>query len=220
MAKRSRKSGSSDRFYFLGLQIHCGWWLQPWNLRHLLLGWKMLLKPYSTLKSRDIIWLTTIHIVKAKIFFSGHVQLWELDHKQGWAPKNYCFRFMLLEKTPESPLDWKEIKPVIPKGNQLWIFIGRTDSEAEAPVLWLPDMKNRLIGKGPDAGKYWVQEEKGVVDDVIVGYHHQFNGHEFEQTPGESEGQRSLSCCSPWVAKSQTQLSNESTTTLLPHALD
>ena len=133
--KKGRKSGSSDRFYFPGLQNHCGWWLQPWNLRHLLLGWKTLLKPYSTFKSRDIIWLTTIRIVKAKIFFSGRVQLWELDHKQGWAPKNYCFRFMLLEKTPESPLDWKEIKPVIPKGNQLWIFIGRTDSEAEAPVL-------------------------------------------------------------------------------------
>ena len=209
MAKRSRKSGSSDRFYFLGPLNHCGWWLQPWNLRHLLLGWKTMLKLYSILKSRDIILLTAIHIVKAKVFFSGHVRMWELDHKQGWVPKNCCFWFVLLEKTPESPMDCKEMKLVIPKGNRPWIFIGRTDTEAEAPVLWLHDMKNRLIGRDPDAGKYWVQEEKGVAEDVMVGYNVQFNEHEFEQTPGENEEQRSLACCSPWPQRVRLNLATE-----------
>ena len=137
MAKRSRKSGSSDRFYFLGPLNHCGWWLQPWNLRHLLLGWKTMLKLYSILKSRDIILLTAIRIVKAKVFFSGHVRMWELDHKQGWVPKNCCFWFVLLEKTPESTMDCKEMKLVIPKGNRPWIFIGRMDAEAEVQVFCL-----------------------------------------------------------------------------------
>ena len=99
----------------------------------------------------------------------------------------------------QSPLDSKEIKPVNPKGNQPWIFIGRT--EAEAPILWPPDVKSRLTGKDPDAGKDWRQEEKGMTEDEMVGWHHWFNGHESEQTPGDSEGQRSLDCCSPWAGK-------------------
>ena len=107
---------------------------------------------------------------------------------------------MVLEKTLESPLDCKEIKPVNPKGNQSWIFIGRTaaEAEAEAPVLWPPDVKSQLIGKDPDPGKDWGQEEKGATEDEMVGWHHRRNGHEFEQTPGDSEGQGSLVCCSPW----------------------
>ena len=109
----------------------------------------------------------------------------------------------------ESPLDSKEIKPVNPKGNQPWIFIGRTDTEAEAPMLWPSVVKSRLIGKDPDAGKDWWQEEKGTTEDEMVGWHHQCNRQESEQnTLGDSEGQGSLECCSPWVAKSQTQLSN------------
>ena len=122
--------------------------------------------------------------------------MWELDHKEGWALKNWCFQIVVLEKTPESPLDCKEIQPVNPKGNQSWIFIGRT--EAEAPILWPVDAKSRLIGKDPNAGRNWGQEEKGLTEDEIVQWHHQLNGHEFEQTLGDSGGQGSLVCCSPW----------------------
>ena len=125
---------------------------------------------------------------------SSRVWMWELDHKESWEPKNWCFRNVVLEKTLESPLDNKEIKPVNPKGNQPWIFIGRTD--AKAPILWPPDVKSWLTGKDPNAGKYWGQE-KGTTEDEMVGWHHQLNGHEFEQTPGDGEGQGSLVCCSP-----------------------
>ena len=110
-----------------------------------------------------------------------------------------CFWTVVLEKTLESPLDCKEIKPVNPKGNQSWIFIGRTD--AEAPILWPPDVKSQLIGKGPDARKDWRQEEKGMTEDEMVGWNHWLNGHEFKQTPGDSAGQGSLECCSPWGCK-------------------
>ena len=108
---------------------------------------------------------------------------------------------LVLEKTLKSPLDCKQIKPVYPKGNQLWIFIRRIDSEAEAPILWLPDAKSWLTGKNPGAGEDWGQEEKGVTENELVGWHHRFHGHEFEQTPGDSEGQGSLACCSPWGGK-------------------
>ena len=107
----------------------------------------------------------------------------------------------MLERATESPLDCKEINPVNPKGNQSWIFIARTDAEAEAPILWLSDVKNWLIGKGLDAGKCWRQEEKGMTEDEMVGWHHRLNGHEFEQTPGDTEGQGSLACCSTWGCK-------------------
>ena len=127
--------------------------------------------------------------------------MWELDHEEGLAPKSWCFRTVLLEKTPESPLDSKEIQPVHPKGNQSWTFTGRTDAEAETPILWPPDAKNWLIGKDPDAGKDWRWEEKGTTEGEMVGWHHQLNGHEFEQAPGDSEGQGSLACCSAWDCK-------------------
>ena len=133
-------------------------------------------------------------------FFSSYVWMWELDHKESWAPKNQCFQTVLLEKTPESPLDCKEVKPVYPKGNQLWIFIGRTDAEAEAPILWPPDAKNWLTGKDPDAGKDWRQEGKGTTENETVGWHHQLDGLEFEQVPGD-EGQGRLACCSLWGSK-------------------
>ena len=122
--------------------------------------------------------------------------MWELDHKEGWARKNWCFQTVVLEKTLESPLDSKDSKPVNPKGNQPWIVTGRTDAEASIP--WPPDVKNWLIGKDPDAGKDWRQEEKWMTKNEAVGWHHQFNGHDFEQIPGDSEGQGSLACCSPW----------------------
>ena len=140
----------------------------------------------------------SVVLVTCYAFSSSHVQMWELDHKEVWEPKNWCFRIVVLEKTLESPLDCKEIKPVHPKGNQPWIFIGRTDAETEAPKLWLSDVKSQLTGKDPDARKDWGQEEKGATEDEMVGWHHWLNGHNSEQTLGYSEGQGSLVCCSPW----------------------
>ena len=127
--------------------------------------------------------------------------MWKLDYKESWALKNWCVWAVVLEKTLESPLDSKEIQPVHPKRNQSWIFIGRTDAEAETPILWPPDMKNWLIWKDPDAWKDWGQEEKGTTEDEMVGWHHQLDGHEFEQAPGIGDGQGSLVCCCPWGHK-------------------
>ena len=118
-------------------------------------------------------------------FSSSHVWMWELNCKEGWSPKNWCFWIVVLEKTLQSPLDNKEIKPVNPKGNQSWIFIGSTDAEAKAPILWSPDAKSRLIGKDPDAGKNWRQEEKEMTEDEMVVRPHWFNGNESEQTLGD-----------------------------------
>ena len=126
---------------------------------------------------------------------------WELHYKESWAPQNWCFWTVVLEKTLESPLDCKEIQSIHPKGDQSWIFIGRTDVEAETPIPWLPDVKSWLIGKDPDAGKDWGQEEKGTTEDEMVGWHHQLDGHEFEQALGDGEGQGGLVCCSPWGRK-------------------
>ena len=134
-------------------------------------------------------------------FSSSYVWMWELDHKSGWTLKNWCFWTVVLEKSFESPLDCKEIQPVNPKRNQSWIFIGRTDVEAETPILWPPDVKNPLIGKDPDAGQDWRQKEKGRTEDEVVGWHHQLNGHEFEQAQGVGDRQGSLVCCSPWGHK-------------------
>ena len=131
-------------------------------------------------------------------FFSSHVWMWKLDHEEGWAQKNLCFQTVMLDKTLERPLDCKEIKPVNPKGNQPWIFIGRTDAEVETPILWPPDAKSWLIGKDPDAGKDWKQEEKRATEVEMIVWHHQLNEHVFEQTPGNGEGQGSLEYCSPW----------------------
>jgi len=113
-------------------------------------------------------------------FSSSHVWISELDHKESWAPKNWCFWTVVLGKTLESPLDCTEIQPVNPKGNQSWIFIGRIDAEAETPILWLPDAKNWLTGKDPDGGKDWRWDEKGTIEDETVGWHHWCDGHEFE----------------------------------------
>ena len=149
---------------------------------------------YGVTQSRtQLKWLSRQHIKKQRHYFankdlpsqsygfsSSHVWMWELDYKEGWVPKNWCFWTVMLEKTLESPLHCKEIQPVHPKGNQSWIFIGRTDAEAKTPILWPPDVKNLLIWKDPDAGKDWKQEEKGMTEDEMVGWHHRLNGHEFE----------------------------------------
>ena len=135
-------------------------------------------------------------------FSSSHVGIWELDYKESWVPKNWCFSTVLvLEKTLESPLDCKKIQPVHPKVNQSWIFTERTDAEAETPILWSPDGKNLLLGKNPDADKDWRQEEKGTIEEEMVGWHHWLNGHEFDQALGVGDGQGSLACCSPWGCK-------------------
>ena len=154
----------------------------------------------SILKSRDITLTTKVHLVKAMVV---PVVMYGCESKT--IKKAECQRIdafeLVLEKTLESPLDCKEIQPVHPKGNQLWIFIGRTEAEAETPVLWPPDAKNWLIGKDPDAGKNWKQEEKGMTEDGMVGWHHRLDRHEFEWTLGIGDEWGSLVCCSLWGLK-------------------
>ena len=135
--------------------------------------------------------------------------MWELDCEENWPLKNWCFWTVVLEKTLESPLDCKEIQPVHPERNQSWIFIGRTDAEAETLILWAPDAKYWLIGKDPDAGQDWGQEEKGTRENEMVRWHHRLDGHEFEQTLGFGEGQGSLACCSPWGHKESDMTATE-----------
>ena len=127
--------------------------------------------------------------------------MWELDHKQGWAPKNWCFQTVVLEKILESPSDCKEIKSVNRKGNQPWIFTGRTNADAEVLILWPLDVKSWLIRKDPDAGKSWRQENTGATENEMVGWHHWHNGHEFEQTPRDREEWGNLAHCNPWGLK-------------------
>ena len=148
--------------------------------RHLLLGRKSMTNLDSTFKRRDITLPTKVHLVKAMLFSSSHVWMWELDHKEGWELKNWCFWTVVLKKTLECHLDCKQIKSLNPKGNQSWIFIWRTDAETEAPILWLPHVKCWLIWKDPDAEKDWRWEEKGMTEDEMVEWHHWLNGHEFE----------------------------------------
>ena len=124
--------------------------------------------------------------------------MWELDYKESWAPKNWCFWTVVLEKTLESLLDCKEIQPVHPKGDQSWVFIGSTDAEAETPILWPVDEKSWLIWKDPNAGKDWGQEEKGTTEDKMAGCHHWLDGHGFGWTPGVGDGQEGLACCDSW----------------------
>ena len=132
-------------------------------------------------------------------FSSSHVWMGHLDCKEGWVPKNWCFWSVVLEKALESPLDCREIQPFHPKGNQSWVFIGRTDAEAETPIIWPPDAKSWLIGKHPDAGNDWGWEAKQTTEDEMVGWHHRLNGHGFESTPGVGQG--GLACCGPWGHK-------------------
>ena len=170
--------------------------------RCLLLGRKVMTNLDSILKSRDITLPTKVHLVyQGYGFSSGDVWMCELDYKESWAQKNWCFWTVVLEKTLEGPLDCKEIQPVHPKGNQSWVFIGRTDVEAETPILWPSDAKSWLTGKDPDDGKDWGQEEKGTTEDEMVGWHHRLNGHGFGWTQGVGDGQGGLACCSSWGHK-------------------
>ena len=150
--------------YFLGLWNHCSHEIKG----RLLLGRKAMTNLDSILKGRDITLLTKVCLIKAMVFPVVMYGCELLDYKESWAPKNWCFWTVVLEKTLESPLGCKEIQPVHPKGNQSWIYIGRTDAEAKTPILWPTDVKNWLIGKDPDAGKDWGQEEKGTTEDEMV----------------------------------------------------
>ena len=162
--------------------------------RRLLLGRKAMTNLNSIFKSRDI---TNKGLSSQSYGISSScVWIWKLDHKEGWGAKNWCLQIVVLEKTLTSPLDSKEIQPVNPKGNQPWIFIGRT--EAETTIHWPPDAKNWLTGKDLDAGKDWRWEGKGTTEDGMVGWHHWLDGHGFERTPGVGDGQGGLVCCSPW----------------------
>ena len=169
-------------FIFWGSKITADDWSHEIK-RCLLLGRKTMTNLDSIWKSRDITLPTKVCLVKAMVFpvvMYGCVWMWELDYKESWVPKNWCFWTVVFEKTRESPLDSKEIQPVHPKGNQSWMFIGRTDVEAETPILWSPDAKNWHIWKDPGTGKDWRWEEKGTTKDEIVGWYHQLNRHEFE----------------------------------------
>ena len=164
MANRWWNKETVTDFIFLGSKITADDDFSHETERRLLLGRKAMTNLDSILKTRDITLLTKVCLVKAVVFpvwSSSPVWMWELDHKESWVPKNWCSWTVVSEKILESPLDCKEIKPVDPKGNQSWIFIGKTDAEAEAPILWPSDAKNWLTGKGPDLGKDWKQEEKG-----------------------------------------------------------
>ena len=179
--------------------------LAPWK--------KSYDKPRQHIKIRNITFLTKVHVVRAMVFpvVLYGCESWTMRKADHWRTDSFqlsCWRSF------ESSLDSREIKPVNPKGNQPWIFIGRTDAEAEAPILWPPDAKNWLIRKDPDAGKDWGQDKKGETEDEMVGWHHCLNGHEFEQAPGDGKELGSLACCSPWGCKESDmteQLNNNNT---------
>ena len=188
-------------FIFGGLQNHCRWWFQPWN-------WKML-TPWK--KSYD---QPRWHIQKQRHYFakkspssqgfgfsSSHVWMWKLDSEESWVLKNCCFWTVVLQKTLERPLDGKKIQPVHFEGDQSWVFFGRNDAEAETPVLWPPHAKSWLVGKDSDAGSDSGQEEKGMTEDEMVGWHHQLDGREFKWTLRVGEGQGGLMCCNSWGHK-------------------
>ena len=189
-------------FIFLGSKITADGDCSHEIKRHLFLGGKVMTNLDRILKSRDITLSTKVCLVKAMVFpvVMYGSESWTIKKAEN-------FWTVVLEKTLESPLDCKETQPVNPKGNQAWIFIGRIDAEAEAPILWPFDAKNWLIGKDFDAGKDWRQEEKGTTEDKMVGWHHWLDWHEFEQALGVGDGQGSLACCSPWGRK-ETWLSN------------
>ena len=200
MANRWGKNGNGDKLYFLGLQITAYGDCSHEINRCLLLERKAMTNLENVLKIRDITLQTKVQLMKPMVFpvVMYGCESWTIKRAEHW--RIGAFELML-EKTLESPLDCKEIQRGHPKGNQSWILIGKINTEAEAPIIWPPDAKNQLIGKDPDAGKDWRQEEKRMTEDEMVGWHHWLDGHKFEQTPGIADGQGSLACCSPWGRK-------------------
>ena len=154
--------------------------VQPWNEKTLVPWKESYEQPRQYIKKRRRYFANKGPCSQSYGFSSGHVWMWELDYKESWVPKNWCFWTVVLEKTLENPLDSREIQPVNSKGNQSWIFIRRTDAEAETPILWPSDVKRWFTRKDPDAGKDWRLEEKGMTEDEIVGWHHWLDGHEFK----------------------------------------
>ena len=211
MTKSGEKVGTVADFILWGSKITADGDCSHESKRRLPLGRKAMTNLDRVLKTRH-------HFADKGTYSqsyslsSGHVWMWELDHKEGWTLKNWCFRSVVLEKTLESPLDSKEIKPVNPKENQPWIFIGRTDAEAEAPILWPPDAKSWLTEKDPDAGKNWGQEEKAVTEDEMIRWHHWLNGHEFKQTQEVVKDREAGPAAVHGVAKNQ-RWPNQWTTT-------
>ena len=208
MLNRWRNNGNSGWLYFSGLQNTADGDCSHEIKRHLLFGRKVMSHQDSILKSRDITLSTKLCLVKCILFSSGLVWMWVLDYKGNWAQKNWCFWTVVLEKTLESPLDHKEIQPVHPNGEESWMFIGRTDVEAETPMLCPPDAKSWLIWKNPDAGKDWGKQEKGTTEDEMVGWHQRVDGYGFGWTLGVDDGLGGVVCCGSWVAKSRKWLSD------------
>ena len=201
MANRWGNNGNSEKLYSFWTPKSLWMVTTAMKLKDACSLKKTYVKPRQCIKKQRYHYADKGPYSQSYGFSSSHEQMCKLDHKVGWALKNWCFWTMRLQKTLESPLGCKEIKPVNPKANQLWISTGRTDTEAEAPILWPSDAKSRFIGKDPDAGKDWGQEEKGVTGDEMVGWHHQLKGYESEQILGDREGQGSLVCCSLWGCK-------------------
>ena len=189
-----KKNGNSDKLYFLGSKIIADGDCSLEIKRRLLFGRKAVRKQRYHFADKGL-------SSQSYGFSNSHEWMWELDNKESWVLKNWCFQTVVLEKTLESPSGSKEIEPVSPKGNQPWILIGRTDAEAEASILWPPDVKSQLTGNDPDVGEDWGQEEKGATGDELVGWYHRLNGQEFEQTVGDGEEQGGLGCCHPWGHK-------------------
>ena len=194
MASRWGDIGNSVRLYFSGLQNHCRWWLQPWNQKTLTPWKESYDQPREHTKKQRHYFANKGLSSQGYGFSSGHRCMSELDYKESWALMNWCFWIVLLQKTLESPLDCKEIQPVHSKGDQSWVFIGRTDVEAETLILWPPDAKSWLIGKDPDAGNDWGQE-KVSTEDEMIGWRHQLDEHGFGWPPGVGDVQGGLVWC-------------------------
>ena len=182
----------------------------------------------SIFKSRDITLPTKVHLVKAMVFPVVIYGMWELDCEESWGPKNWCFWTVVLEKTLESPLDCNEVQPVHSKGDQPWVFFGRNDTKADTPVLWPPHGKSWLIGKDSDAGRDWGQEEKGMTEDEMAGWHHWLDGHELWWAPEVGDGQGGLACCDScgckrvghdWATELKWGPANSYTETLTPNVM-
>ena len=201
MENRWGTNGNSGWFYFSGIQNHCRLWLQPWN-EQTLTPWKESYdQPRQCIQKQRDYFANKGLSSQGYGFSSSHVWMWESDCEEGWVLKNWCLWTVVLEKTLESPLDYKEVQPVHPKGYQSWVFTGSTDVGAETPVLWPPHVKSWLIGKDHKAGKDWGQEVKGTTEDELVGWHHRLNRHGFGWTLGFGDGQGGLACCSSWGCK-------------------
>ena len=189
MANRRGNNGNSERLHFWGAPKSLQMVTAAMKLK-MIASWKKSCdQPRQHFEKQKHYFANKCPSSQSYGFSSSHVWMWELDYKESWALKNWCLWTVVLEKTLESPLECKEIQPVHPEGNQSWIFIGRTDAEAEAAIFWLPDAKTWLTGKDLHAGKDWRQEEKGMTGDDMDEWHHQLDGHEFEQAPEVGDGQ-------------------------------